>query len=343
MGDSNRNILLTGGAGYIGIHCIVSLVKSGYTPIIADNMYNATAGAITAAEAIIGNKIKFYNLDILDREALSKVFQENKIFAVIHMAALKAVGESCRIPLKYYHINVSGTVVLMEVMAENNVKNLVMSSSATVYGTPQYLPIDEKHATGGCTNPYGKTKLFMEEIMKDVYASDESWNIVILRYFNPIGSHSSGTLGEDPKGIPNNLAPYISQVAVGIRSELSVFGDDYDTPDGTGVRDYIHVMDLAEGHSASIKKIEENPGLKIYNLGTGQGFSVMQLVKAFEKATGKPIPYKICPRRAGDIAAGYADPKLAEEELGWKATRGIDDMCTDMWRWQSMNPKGYST
>jgi len=228
-------------------------------------------------------------------------------------------------------------------MAENNVKNLVMSSSATVYGTPQYLPIDEKHATGGCTNPYGKTKLFMEEIMKDVYASDESWNIVILRYFNPIGSHSSGTLGEDPKGIPNNLAPYISQVAVGIRSELSVFGDDYDTPDGTGVRDYIHVMDLAEGHSASIKKIEENPGLKIYNLGTGQGFSVMQLVKAFEKATGKPIPYKICPRRAGDIAAGYADPKLAEEELGWKATRGIDDMCTDMWRWQSMNPKGYST
>jgi UDP-glucose 4-epimerase len=276
-------------------------------------------------------------------EALRNVFRKHKFHHVIHFAGLKAVGESCQKPLLYYQNNLIGTMNLLEVMKEFGVFNIVFSSSATVYGEPSYLPLDEKHPVGGCTNPYGKTKYFIEEIMSDITKAEDDWNVVLLRYFNPVGSHKSGLIGEDPQGPPNNLMPYVAQVAVGRREKLSVFGDDYKTPDGTGVRDYIHVVDLALGHVAALKKLKENCGCKVYNLGTGVGYSVLDMVKAFEKASGRPIPYQIVGRRAGDVASVYAATELAAEELGWKAARGLEEMCEDLWRWQSMNPKGYTT
>lgn len=336
-------VLVTGGAGFVGSHSVVELVNAGYSVVAMDNLVNASMESMKRVEAITGQKIPAYAVDLLDKEALRDLFKKHKFTSVIHFAGLKAVGESCELPLLYYKTNVGGTMNLLEVMKENNLKNLIFSSSATVYGTPEYLPLDEKHPVGGCTNPYGKTKYFIEEILRDLSKSDSSWNIVLLRYFNPVGAHKSGTIGEDPQGPPNNLMPYIAQTAVGKRKELSVYGNDYNTPDGTGVRDYIHVVDLALGHVAAQKKLEENCGCKLYNLGTGNGLSVLDMVKAFEKASGKSVPYKLCPRRAGDIASCYANADLAEKELGWKATRGLDEMCEDLWRWQSQNPNGFKS
>lgn len=334
-------ILITGGAGYIGSHTALELLKEGYEVVVYDNLCNSSQESMKRVEELTGKTITFYEGDILDAEALKAMFEKEQVDAVIHCAALKAVGESVRKPLEYYHNNITGTLTLMKVMREVGVKNIVFSSSATVYGNPETMPITEDCPKGQCTNPYGWTKSMMEQIMTDVQAADPEWNVVLLRYFNPVGAHESGRIGEDPKGIPNNLMPYISQVAVGKLEKLGVFGDDYDTPDGTGVRDYIHVVDLAVGHVKAIKYIFSNPGLDIINLGTGVGYSVLDMVKAFSKACGKEIPYEIKPRREGDIAMCYADPSKAAKVLGWKAERGLEQMCADAWRWQSQNPEGY--
>lgn len=334
-------ILITGGAGYIGSHTALELLNEGYEVVVYDNLSNSSRESIKRVEELTGKKIAFYEGDVLDEAALEKMFDEQKVDAVIHCAALKAVGESVQKPLEYYHNNITGTLSLMKVMRKVGVKNIVFSSSATVYGSPEIIPITEDCPKGQCTNPYGWTKSMMEQIMTDVQKAEPEWNVILLRYFNPVGAHKSGRIGEDPKGIPNNLMPYISQVAVGKLDKLGVFGDDYDTPDGTGVRDYIHVVDLAVGHLKAIQKIFDKPGLAVYNLGTGKGYSVLDMVKAFSKASGKEVPYEIKPRREGDIAMCYADPKKAREELGWEAEHGLDEMCEDTWRWQSMNPDGY--
>lgn len=335
------SILVTGGAGYIGSHTVVELLNADREVVIVDDFSNSKPEVLDAIRQITGKDFKFYELNYLDRKKLDKVFKENNIEAVMNFAGFKAVGESVQKPIEYYTNNISGTLTLLDVMRENNVKKFVFSSSATVYGNPETMPITEDCPKGQCTNPYGWTKSMMEQIMTDVQAADPEWNVVLLRYFNPVGAHESGRIGEDPKGIPNNLMPYISQVAVGKLEKLGVFGDDYDTPDGTGVRDYIHVVDLAVGHVKAIKYIFSNPGLDIINLGTGVGYSVLDMVKAFSKACGKEIPYEIKPRREGDIAMCYADPSKAAKVLGWKAERGLEQMCEDAWRWQSQNPEGY--
>ncbi len=333
---------MTGGAGYIGSHTCVELLNAGYEVVVVDNLYNASAKALERVEEITGKKVAFYETDILDREALSKIFDEHEIEAVIHFAGYKAVGESVRKPIEYYYNNMAGTLVLCDVMRNHGVKNIVFSSSATVYGDPAQIPITEECPKGSPTNPYGWTKSMLEQVLTDIHTADPEWNVILLRYFNPIGAHKSGLIGEDPKGIPNNLLPYVAQVAVGKREKLGVFGNDYDTPDGTGVRDYIHVVDLAAGHVKAIEKLKSNPGVEVYNLGTGKGYSVLQVVAAFEKACGHKIPYEIKERRAGDIAVCYCDPGKAERELGWTARYGIDEMCEDTWRWQSRNPDGYA-
>ena len=327
-------ILLPGGAGYIGAHTAVELLNSGKEIVIIDNFSNSKKEVLESIKQITGKDFKFYEMDYRDRQKLEKVFEENKIEAVLNFAGYKAVGESVQKPLEYYDNNIYGALVLLETMKKYNVKKFIFSSSATVYGDPEVIPITEECKTGDTTNPYGTTKLFIEQILKDTYNSDNSWDICILRYFNPVGAHESGLIGEEPQGIPNNLMPYIVRVAAGILPELSVFGNDYDTPDGTGVRDYIHVVDLAKGHVLALDKLDkEKQGLYIYNLGTGTGYSVLDMVKAFEKATGKKVAYKIAPRRAGDIAKCYADPKKAREELGWIAEKTLDDMCKDSWNY----------
>ena len=343
-------ILVTGGAGYIGSHTCVELLENGWEVVVIDNLSNSSVEALKRVEEITGEKVQFYQADIRDKPELSEIFGAHtkksegsdncSIDAVIHFAGLKAVGESVALPLEYYSNNITGTLTLLEVMKEYKVKNLVFSSSATVYGDPHTLPIKEDFPLS-VTNPYGRTKLMIEEILKDLYVSDPSWNIALLRYFNPVGAHDSGKIGEDPFGIPNNLFPYIAQVAVGRLPFLSIFGNDYNTNDGTGVRDFIHVLDLAAGHIKALPKLFTNPGVVIYNLGTGRGHSVMELVRAFEIASGKEIPFKIAPRRTGDIAACYANPSKAETELDWKATRTIEDMCRDTWKWQKNNPNGF--
>ena len=334
-------ILVTGGAGFIGSHTCVELLEAGYEVVVLDNLSNASEKSLERVKKITGKDLTFYKADILDREALNKIFDTEKIDAVIHFAGLKAVGESVRKPHEYYTNNIAGTLVLTDVMRNHGVKNIIFSSSATVYGNPKFIPITEECPKGTCTNPYGWTKSMLEQILTDIQFADPEWNVILLRYFNPIGAHKSGLMGDNPNGIPNNLMPYITQVAVGKLPELGVFGDDYDTPDGTGVRDYIHVVDLAIGHVKALKKIEEKAGLKVYNLGTGVGYSVLDIVKNFEEATGVKIPYKIKERRAGDIATCYSDASKAKEELGWVAERGIKEMCEDSWRWQSNNPNGY--
>lgn len=335
-------ILVTGGAGYIGSHTVLLLLQNGYDVIVMDNLSNSSKESLRRVKEITGKDLKFYEADMLDKEAVKRIFDENEIDAVIHFAGLKAVGESVVKPMEYYYNNITGTLIITEEMKKHNVKNIIFSSSATVYGDPVEIPITENCPKGVCTNPYGWTKSMLEQILTDIHTADKDWNIILLRYFNPIGAHESGMIGEDPKGIPNNLLPYIAQVAIGKLKELSVFGDDYDTPDGTGVRDYIHVMDLADGHVKAIKKFEENGGVFIYNLGTGTGYSVLDVLHAFEKACGHSIPYAIKPRRSGDIAMCYADSKKAYEELGWKAKHDISDMCRDSWRWQKNNPNGYN-
>lgn len=336
------SILVTGGTGYIGSHTVVELQNAGFEAVIVDNLSNSKPLVLDRIEAITGKRPKFYNADIRDKEALAKIFKENPdIEAVIHFAGLKAVGESVAKPLEYYDNNIHGTLSLLEAMRDAGVKNIVFSSSATVYGDPAFVPITEECPKGTCTNPYGWTKSMLEQILSDLTVPDKDWNVILLRYFNPIGAHKSGTMGEDPSGIPNNLMPYITQVAVGKRDHLNVFGNDYDTHDGTGVRDYIHVVDLAIGHVKALNKIREKCGLKIYNLGTGHGYSVLDIVKAFEKASGVKIPYEITARRPGDIATCYADASKAKAELGWEAQYGIEEMCEDSWRWQKNNPEGY--
>jgi UDP-glucose 4-epimerase len=333
-------ILVTGGAGYIASHTNLELLNAGYEVVAIDNFSNSSMESIRRVEKLTGKKIHFYEADILDKEALTDIFSRESIQAVIHFAGLKAVGESCEIPLKYFKNNLSGTITLLEVMQEFGVKNLAFSSSATVYGDPATVPVTEEFPLS-VTNPYGRTKLMIEDMLRDLFQSDPSWNIAILRYFNPIGAHESGEIGEDPNGIPNNLVPYIAKVASGALDKIHIFGNDYDTPDGTGVRDYIHVVDLALGHIKAIEKLQENPGLVTYNLGTGVGYSVMDIIHNYEKACGKKLPYVIDPRRPGDIAVTYADPTKARKELGWTAERGIDKMCEDTYRWQSKNPNGY--
>lgn len=334
-------ILVTGGAGYIGTHTVVELLNAGNDVIVLDNLSNSSIEALNRVERITGKSVTFYQGDILNKALLQKVFNDHAIDSVIHFAGLKAVGESVAKPLKYYENNVTGTLILCQVMAEFKVKNLVFSSSATVYGDPASLPITEDFPTGA-TNPYGQSKLMVEHILADVHNADPSWNIASLRYFNPVGAHASGLIGEDPNDIPNNLMPFIAQVAVGKRTALSVFGNDYPTHDGTGVRDYIHVVDLANGHLKALAKLATKPGLVTYNLGTGQGYSVLDMVKAFEKACGNTIAYQIAPRRPGDIAACYADPTHAREDLGWQATHTLEDMANSSWHWQSTNPNGYN-
>ena len=331
-------VLVTGGAGFIGSHTAVELLNSGKDIVIVDNFSNSKPKALDAIRKITGKDFKFYEIDYLDREKLEKVFEENKIDAVLNFAGYKAVGESVKKPLEYYENNVSGCIVLLETMRKYNVKKFVFSSSATVYGQPERIPLTEDCKVGGTTNPYGTSKLFIEQILKDLYNSDNSWDICILRYFNPVGAHESGLIGEEPQGVPNNLMPYVVRVAAGELKELSVFGNDYDTPDGTGVRDYIHVVDLAKGHICALNKLDkEGSGLFIYNLGTGTGYSVLDMVKAFEQITGKKVPYKIAPRRAGDIATCYSDPTKAKEELGWTAEKGIKEMCEDSWNFIQKN------
>ncbi len=333
-------ILLPGGAGYIGSHTAVELLNSGKEIIIIDNFSNSKPEVLDKIKKITGKDFKFYEMDYSNKDELNKVFTENKIDAVLNFAGFKAVGESVKKPIEYYMNNISGALVLLDVMRAHNCKKFIFSSSATVYGDPATMPITEEFPTGGTTNPYGTTKLFIEQILKDIYNSDNTWDICILRYFNPVGAHESGLIGEEPQGIPNNLMPYVARVAAGILPELSVFGNDYDTPDGTGVRDYIHVVDLAKGHVKALEKLEkENEGLYIYNLGTGTGYSVLDMVKAFERATGKEVKYKIAPRRAGDIAKCYANPEKARIELGWVAEKNLDDMCKDSWRYIEMSQK----
>jgi UDP-glucose 4-epimerase len=333
-------ILVTGGAGYIASHANLELLTAGFDVVVVDNLSNSTIESIKRVERLSGKGISFYENDILDKEALQRIFEKEKIDAVIHFAGLKAVGESCKIPLLYFKNNVSGTINLLEVMDEYKVRNLVFSSSATVYGDPKTVPITEEFPLSA-TNPYGRTKLMIEDILRDLYSTDNSWNIAILRYFNPIGAHESGEIGEDPNGIPNNLVPYIAKVASGVLDKINVFGDDYDTPDGTGVRDYIHVVDLALGHIKAIDKLMSKPGLVTYNLGTGRGFSVLEIINNYKKACNKNLPYVITERRPGDIATSYADPSKAEKELGWKAKRGIEQMCKDSYNFQIKNPNGY--
>jgi UDP-glucose 4-epimerase len=333
-------ILVTGGAGYIGSHTCLELLQAGYEVIVVDNLSNSSEESLDRVQRLTGKRLEFHKVDLLDKEGLDAVFEKSHLDAVIHFAGLKAVGESVTIPLRYYHNNVTGTVILCEVMGSHNVKNIVFSSSATVYGDPHKVPITEDFPLSP-TNPYGRTKLIIEEILRDLHRADEAWKVVLLRYFNPVGAHPSGVIGEDPRGIPNNLLPYIAQVAVGKRSELPVFGNDYPTNDGTGIRDYIHVVDLSIAHVSALARVFSDPGVVTYNLGTGQGYSVLEMVSAFEKASGKKIPYRIVGRRPGDIATCYADPSLAKVEMEWSASRGIDDMCADTWHWQSKNPNGY--
>ena len=334
-------ILVTGGAGFIGSHTCVELLDSGYEVVVVDNLCNSSKESLKRVEKITGKSVKFYEADIADKDAMNKVFEENDISCVIHFAGLKAVGESVQKPLEYYQNNISGTLNMCEVMRNHGVKNIIFSSSATVYGNPASVPITEKFPKGQCTNPYGWTKSMLEQILTDIQFADKEWNVILLRYFNPIGAHKSGLIGEDPNGIPNNLMPYVMKVAIGQLPQVNVFGNDYPTPDGTGVRDYIHVVDLAKGHVKAIEKIEENPGVKIYNLGTGKGYSVLDVINNVSKAVGKEIPYVIAERRAGDIAECYADPALAKEELGWEAQYGMKEMCEDSWNWQQKNPNGY--
>ncbi|NXK44333.1 GALE epimerase, partial [Chauna torquata] len=361
-----EEILVTGGAGYIGSHCVLQLAGAGYVPVGVGNFHNAIRGrqsrrparegpsarggafpgptaspSLRRVQQVVRKPVLFQELDVTDEAALQELFSKHRFSAVVHFAGLKAVGESVQKPLEYYRVNLTGTIRLLETMKAHGVRNIVFSSSATVYGDPKYLPLDENHPVGGCTNPYGKSKYFIEEMIRDLCKAEKDWNAVLLRYFNPIGAHESGMIGEDPQGIPNNLMPYVAQVAVGRREFLSVFGNDYKTIDGTGVRDYIHVVDLAKGHIAALKKLKENCGCKIYNLGTGTGYSVLQMVRAMEKASGREIKYKITGRREGDVASCYANPELAERELGWKAAFGLDKMCEDLWRWQVQNPTGF--
>ncbi len=335
------SVLVTGGLGYIGSHTCVELMNAGIDVVVVDNLYNCKKSSYDRIKALVGKDFKFYECDIRDAQGMSKIFDAEEIDSVIHFAGLKAVGESVQKPLEYFDNNVNGTLVLLDVMRKHNCKKIVFSSSATVYGMNNVSPLTEDMQVGGVTNPYGRTKYMIECILQDLYVSDNSWSICLLRYFNPIGAHKSGTMGEDPNGIPNNLMPYITQVAIGKREFLNVWGNDYDTPDGTGVRDYIHVVDLALGHVKAVDKVRGEDGLFIYNLGTGTGYSVLDVVNAFIKASGVDVPYKIGPRRAGDIATCYSDPSKAEKELGWKAERGIEEMCEDSWRWQSQNPSGY--
>ena len=333
-------ILVTGGCGYIGSHTVLELSNKNYQVVVVDNFSNSSFESLRRVQKITGKEVIFYEADVRDCEAMEKIFAAHKFDAVIHFAAFKAVGESCKLPLKYYENNISGTVTLLKVMEKYNVKKIIFSSSATVYGDPEKLPLDE-NCRLSTTNPYGSTKLMMENIMQDVQKADPAWNIILLRYFNPVGAHESGLIGEDPKGIPNNLMPFVAQVASGKLACINVFGDDYDTPDGTGVRDYIHVVDLARAHVAALKAIVANKGIAIYNIGTGHGYSVLDVVKAFEKANGVPVPYAIKPRRPGDIATCYCNPAKAEAELGWKAQFGIEEMCRDSWNWQKNNPNGF--
>ena len=336
-----KTILITGGAGYIGSHACVEFLDAGYDIVVLDNLCNSSAESLVRVRELTGMDFPFVQADIRDREALDAVFRDHDIDAVIHFAGLKAVGESVGKPLLYYDNNIGGSVTLFEAMQAVGVKTVVFSSSATVYGDPATVPIREDFPVGATTNPYGRSKLIIEQILGDVAVADPGWHIALLRYFNPVGAHQSGRIGEDPRGIPNNLMPYISQVAVGRREHLNVFGNDYPTPDGTGVRDYIHVVDLAQGHVKAVEKLDEGPGVRIWNLGTGHGYSVVEMARAFEKASGRPVPYQFAPRRAGDIAQCYADPARAERELGWKARHGLAEMCEDTWRWQSMNPNGF--
>ena len=335
------SILVTGGAGYIGSHTVVELLNIGKEVVVVDNLSNSSAKSLDRVKEITGKSVKFYKADILDRDALEEIFEKEDIESCIHFAGLKAVGESVAKPWEYYNNNITGTLVLVDVMRKHGCKNIIFSSSATIYGEPAFVPITEECPKGVCTNPYGWTKSMLEQILCDIQKADNEWNVVILRYFNPIGSHKSGLIGENPNGIPNNLMPYITQVAVGKLEQLGVFGDDYDTHDGTGVRDYIHVVDLAKGHVKALAKLEKGSGLNIYNLGTGTGYSVLDMVKSFEKANNIKVPYTIKPRRAGDIATCYADASKAREELGWVAENGIVEMCEDAWRWQKNNPNGF--
>lgn len=335
------SILITGGAGYIGSHTCVELLNEGYEVVVVDNLANSSRESIARVEKITGKKITFYNIDILDKKALKEVFEKNQIDAVIHFAGLKAVGESVSHPLEYYFNNITGTLVLCDVMKSYGCRNIVFSSSATIYGAPAFVPITEDCPKGVITNPYGQTKSMLEQVLTDLYISDNRWNVILLRYFNPIGAHKSGEIGEDPKGIPNNLLPYVAQVAIGKLECLSVYGNGYDTMDGTGVRDYIHVVDLAQGHVKAIQKLNENKGVLIYNLGTGQGYSVLEIVKAYEQVCNRKINYRIADPREGDIACCYADPVKAKREMGWEAQYGIEEMCEDSWRWQVQNPNGF--
>jgi UDP-glucose 4-epimerase len=338
-------VLLSGGAGYVGSHTLIELLSTlNYSPIVVDNLNNSSSECLKRIEMLTQKAIPFYNIDLAsdpETSGLKDLFKKYNFYAVINFAGLKAVGESMRIPLDYYQVNLNITFNLLSMMKEFGVTNFVFSSSACVYGEPRYLPIDEKHPAGSCTNPYGKTKYFIEEVLRDVAHSDSRWNVVVLRYFNPVGAHESGEIGEDPNGIPNNLMPFVSKVAIGELPMLSVFGDDFDTPDGTGVRDYIHVVDLAIGHVSSLKLFERNCGFKIYNLGKGRGYSVLEVIEGMRKASGREIPYKIVGRRDGDVATSYSDASLARDELGWEAVRDLDQMCADTWRWQEKNPKGF--
>ncbi len=335
-------IFVSGGAGYIGSHTCLELLQAGYEVVVADNLSNSSEESLRRVQELSGRPLAFYPVDLLDMEGLSAIFERHSIDAVIHFAGLKSVGESVTIPLRYYHNNITGTLNLCEVMRAHEVWNLVFSSSATVYGDPSRMPITEDFPLGP-TNPYGRTKWMIEEILRDAHQAQPAWNVAILRYFNPVGAHPSGRIGEDPAGIPNNLIPFIAQVAVGRLPELRVFGDDYPTPDGSGVRDYLHVVDLAAGHIQALKKLSENPGVVTYNLGTGRGYSVFEVVAAFEKACGCSIPYRVVERRPGDVAVSYADPGKARMELGWTARRSMAEMCADVWRWQSQNPDGYAS